>query len=285
MKSVQSETDASGFLRARFGLDRYLPKGSPISDELWASRHNMVITSLGLHIVGLGIYGIVRGYAVLHVAVELAAVLLITVAARQASTRRWQASLGTVGLVSCSGLLVHLSGGLIEAHFHFFIVVGVVSLYQSWMPFLLALAFVVIHHGTVGVLDPKAVYNHPAAVHRPWLWAGIHGLFILGAAAAALASWKHAEMDRERAEESAVRLHDRARCQREAIQLNDTIVQGLVAAKYAAELGDTDRVAATVQRTLEVAKQLVAGLMEGEPDMFEPGGLRRAEPATAQSAR
>jgi hypothetical protein len=281
---------ASGAVRTRadhahFKLDRYLPKGDPITDELWASRHNMVLTLLGLHVVGLGIYGIVRGYAVLHVVIELGAVAVIAVAAQRARTRAWQASLGTLGLVSCSGLLVHLSGGLIEAHFHFFIVVMVVALYQSWVPFLLALAFVVIHHGTVGLLDPAAVYNHPAAVHRPWLWAGIHGLFILGAASASLASWNHAEMERERAEETAVRLHDRARRHRDAIQLNDTIVQGLVAAKYSAELGDTDYAAATVARTLHVAKQLVAELMDGEVDMFEPGGLRRHDSATVQGAR
>jgi hypothetical protein len=285
MSAPQAREYSSAATHARLGFDRFLPKGSPISDELWAARHNMVIRLLGMHIVGLGIYGIVRGYQALHVATELGAVLLITVAAWHAPTRAWKASLGTLGLVSCSGLLVHLSGGLIEAHFHFFIVVMVVALYQSWVPFLLALGFVVVHHGTVGVLDAQAVYNHPAAVHRPWLWAAIHGMFILGAASAALVSWKHAEMERERAEESAVWLHDRARRQREAIPLNDTIVQGLVAAKYAAELGDNAHASAAVHRTLEVAKQLVAGMMEGEADMFEPGGLRRDDSATVQGAR
>jgi signal transduction histidine kinase len=266
-------------------LRQFLPKGSPISDELWGSRHRTVITLLWLHIVGLGVYGIIRSFGLLHLTVELGAIIAITLAARAAPTRLGQASLGTLGLVSCSGLLVHLSGGLIEAHFHFFVVIVVVTLYQSWIPFLLALAFVVIHHGTVGVLDPEAVYNHPAAVHKPWLWAGIHGLFILGAAAAALASWNHAEMERERAEEAAVMLHDRALRHREAIQLNDTVVQGLAAAKYAAQLGDADQASATVERTLEVAKQLVAELMEGDADLFEPGGLRRDTPAGARGAR
>jgi hypothetical protein len=276
-------TSASG--DPRVGFARFLPKGSPISDELWESRHRTVISLLWLHIAGLAVYGIIRDFGVAHLSLELGAIVVITVAARVASSRLVGASLGTLGLVSCSGLLVHLSGGLIEAHFHFFIVIVVVTLYQSWVPFLLALAFVVIHHGTVGVLNPQAVYNHPAAVSKPWLWAGIHGLFILGAAAAALASWKHAEMERERAEAAAVQLHDRALRQREAIQLNDTVVQGLAAAKYAAELGDANQAAATVERTLEVAKQLVAELMEGDAKLFEPGGLRRESAASVRGSQ
>ena len=48
--------------------------------------------------------------------------------------------------MTSSALVVHLSDGLIEAHFHFFVMVAVVALYQSWQPYLLALAFVVVHH-------------------------------------------------------------------------------------------------------------------------------------------
>jgi hypothetical protein len=59
-------------------------------------------------------------------------------------------------------------------------------------------------------------------------------------------------------------------------------VQGLAAAKYAAELGDIGQASLTVERTLEVAKRLVAELMEGVPDLFEPGGLRRDVPASVQ---
>jgi len=260
----------------------WFPRGHPLDDETWHARHRAVVRLLWLHVAGLTVYGLVRGYAVLHVGVEVTIIVILAIVAGRTTTRLAQSTTGTLGLVTCSALLVHLSGGLIEAHFHFFIMVGVVTLYQSWVPFLLALLFVVVHHGTVGVLDPKSVYNHPAAIRRPWLWAGIHGLFILGAAIAALASWKHAETERERAEEAAVRLHDRSRRQREAIQLNDTVVQGLAAAKYAAELGSPDQASAMVERTLEVAKQLVAELMEGDADLFEPGGLRRDLPAGAQ---
>lgn len=265
----------------RDAVRRVLPTGSPIDADVWAARHRAVVMIIWLHVAGLGVYGFLRGYAAWHLGAELVGIAAVGFAAAIAQTRTVQASFGTLGLVLSSALLVHLSGGLIEAHFHFFIVVLVVTLYQSWVPFILALAFVVLHHGTVGVIDPRSVYNHEAAVRGPWLWAGIHGLFIAGAAAAALASWKHVETERERAEDAAVRLHDRELRHREAIQINDTVVQGLVAAKYAAQLGDPDSAAEAVDRTLTLAKKLVADLMQGELDMFEPGGLRRnadAEP-------
>ena len=278
---MTSSIDTPNAASARYwaALRSSLPKGSPLDGNVWAARHRGVVAMIWLHVGGLGVYGLIRGYAGWHVALELGGIALVAFGAGLARSRTTQAALGTLGLVLCSSLLVHLSGGLIEAHFHFFIVVLVVTLYQSWAPFILALAFVVVHHGTVGVVDPRSVYNHDAAVQGPWLWAGIHGLFIAGAAAAALASWKHVEIERERAEEAAVRLHDREVRHREAIQINDTVVQGLVTAKYAAELGDADAAATAVERTLFLARQLVSDLMDGEPEMSEPGGLRRAAAA------
>ena len=86
--------------------------------------------------------------------------------------------------------MVDLSGGAIEMHFHFFVVVGILTLYQDWLPFLLAIGFVTLHHGVLGVLDPKAVYDHSSAIHHPVEWALIHGFFVLAASAASIVAWK-----------------------------------------------------------------------------------------------
>jgi PAS domain S-box-containing protein len=50
--------------------------------------------------------------------------------------------------------------------------------------------YIVVHHGLVGVLDPTSVYNHPAAWANPWLWAGIHGAFILAMSVVCLITWR-----------------------------------------------------------------------------------------------
>ena len=228
-----------------------------------------------MHVAGLGVYGIVRGFPLLHIGLEVGAIALLATAAVLVHTRMAQASAATLALISSSALLVHLSEGLIEAHFHFFIMVGVVTLYQSWLPFGLAMAYVVAHHGTIGVLDPSSVYNHPAAINSPWLWAGIHGLFVSGAALAGMRSWKLAEDEHTRAEQTALQLHDRTVRQQEAVQLNDTVVQGLVGAKYAAQLGDAEGAQRAIDRTLALAQQLVSDLMAEDDKHFEPGGLRR----------
>ena len=54
---------------------------------------------------------------------------------------------------------MHLWTGLIEAHFHFFVMVGVLTLYQAWVPFLVAIGYVVLHHGLGLVLSGVIVDN------------------------------------------------------------------------------------------------------------------------------
>ncbi|WP_324274863.1 putative bifunctional diguanylate cyclase/phosphodiesterase [Blastococcus brunescens] len=86
--------------------------------------------------------------------------------------------------------LVHLWGGVTESHFSFFVMIGVVALYQSWIPFGIALVVVTLHHGLFGTVFPHAVFGHDAAFANPWVWAGIHAAFVLAASLAHLASWR-----------------------------------------------------------------------------------------------
>src|SRR5205085_12191526 len=114
--------------------------------------------------------------------------------------RRWRAVIAVLGLLSASAILVHFSGGRIEMHFHFFVMIAVISVYQDWLPFLTAIGFVALHHGVIGILRPQDVFDHPAAQAGAWKWAGIHALFVLAASAAQLSSWRLAEEQRDRSE-------------------------------------------------------------------------------------
>src|SRR3712207_4247266 len=80
--------------------------------------------------------------------------------------------------------------GLTEAHFHFFVMVGLAALYQNWVPFGMALAVVLAHHGVVGTLFPHSVFGHGSAQHSPWTWTLVHGAFVLAASLAHLAAWR-----------------------------------------------------------------------------------------------
>jgi PAS domain S-box-containing protein len=68
------------------------------------------------------------------------------------------------------------------------------ALYQDWTAYLLAVVFVLIHHGVFGVLWPGEVYNHPAALSAPWTWAAIHAFFILSAGAGSVTAWRFNEV-------------------------------------------------------------------------------------------
>jgi diguanylate cyclase (GGDEF)-like protein len=98
-----------------------------------------------------------------------------------------------LGLITSSAVIVHLSGGVVEAHFHFFVMVGVITLYQDWLPFGLALGYVVLHHSVLGLVTPTDVFNHPAAQRAPLKWALIHGAFVLAASVAYLVNWRLSE--------------------------------------------------------------------------------------------
>jgi PAS domain S-box-containing protein len=67
------------------------------------------------------------------------------------------------------------------------------ALYQDWTPYILAIVFVAVHHGVVGVLWPEGVYNHPAAFGAPWTWAGIHAFFVLWASVGSIIAWRFNE--------------------------------------------------------------------------------------------
>ena len=185
-------------------LRRLLPTGATLPDNVWRTRHHGVLILLWLHVPALLAFALLLGEALPHAVTEASAVALPAMAALLAHRRRRLSTVfASLGLMTASAVLVHVSGGVIEAHFHFFVMVGVVVLYQDWRPFLVAFAFVVLHHGVMGVLSPEVVYNHPAAWENPWTWAAIHGLFILGMSATGIATWRvneslqHATEDRE----------------------------------------------------------------------------------------
>ncbi|HEX2196717.1 MAG TPA: diguanylate cyclase, partial [Actinomycetota bacterium] len=172
-------------------LRRTLPRGRTLSAEAWARRHRAIKVVLWLHVAALAVVGWSTDHGFSHSLVEAGIVAAFAVGASfERARQETRETVATLGLVITSAILVHFSGGLIEMHFHFFVMVAVVTLYQSWTPFLLAIGFVVLHHGAMGLLDSAAVYNHPEAIADPWTWALVHGLFIAGASAAGLTAWK-----------------------------------------------------------------------------------------------
>jgi PAS domain S-box-containing protein len=198
----------------------YLPTGATLPPGAWRRRHRALLILLWAHALGLAIYAYAQGYGFGHALFEGGAVAGIAAAATLAGNRRRLASaLVSVGLMTGSAVLVHISGGFIEAHFHFFVVMILLTLYEDWVPFLVAAAYVLIHHGIVGTADPQTVYNHPDAIANPWKWAAIHALFVSAAGAAGMIAWKLNEQHREATEEALRQAQVSDRSRAEAQQL------------------------------------------------------------------
>jgi diguanylate cyclase len=178
-------------LRLLARLHALLPEGRLLPEEIWHRRHRRILWLSAVVAAGTGLLALGVGWSAPAVLAATAATAYpLAFSLLPGAGRSLRAAGTTVALLTASVLLVHLLDGLTEAHFAFFVVIGIVSLYQSWVPFGLALAVVVVHHGALGTLFPHHVFDHGAAWSDPWLWAGIHGAAVLAASLAHLASWR-----------------------------------------------------------------------------------------------
>jgi diguanylate cyclase (GGDEF)-like protein len=169
---------------------RLLPEGRLLPEAVWQRRHRAIVKLCLASAALLVLFGWLRGYGQpAAVAILVAVAGPVALAGVPRIGRKGQAAATTVSLMAASVALVHLWGGVTEAHFVFFVMIGVVSLYQDWIPYGVALVVVTVHHGVFGTMYPDAVYSHDAQ-HNPWLWAGIHAAFVLAASIAHLAAWR-----------------------------------------------------------------------------------------------
>ena len=183
-----------------------MPKGDALAEPAWAYRHRGILAILWLHVLSVTLYGAYMGAAPSLYLGGGGLLGIIALAAQLPSfSRRLQAAIATYGLMTASALLVHLSEGRIELHFHFFVMMSVIVLYQDWLPFLVGLQFIVLDHGVVGTLMPEMVYGHAEGRAHPWTWALIHASFILAQCAALLYFWRVNELAQEETRRSEAR--------------------------------------------------------------------------------
>jgi GAF domain-containing protein len=189
---------------AEDGSSPFLRLGGTLPEDVWRQRHRLLLGLTWFHAILIALLGPIIGYSweislgalfedgtVLHTVWEGLSVGLLAALASCKLNRRLKSVLVACGLMSSSAIFVHLSGGYIELHFHFFVMIIFLAFYQDWVPFIAGILYVAIHHGVVGVLWPAAVYNHSAAINAPWTWAGIHAFFVLCASIGSVIGWRY----------------------------------------------------------------------------------------------
>jgi diguanylate cyclase (GGDEF)-like protein len=189
---VQSESRS---LRALSNCMRrmvaWLPEGRSLPEHTWSRRHRGIVRFALIQAVGVGAFGFLRGASVILCLLDVMLVGAPALLALYSGvSRRARTISATVSLMFASATIVDLAGGSDVAHFHFFVMVAVVALYQDWTAFGVCILITVLHHAVLGTIDPDVVYGDTTERRDPILWAFVHGAFVLAESVALLISWK-----------------------------------------------------------------------------------------------
>jgi two-component system, sensor histidine kinase and response regulator len=140
-------------------------------------------------------------------------------------------------------LLIHLTGGRIETHFHVFGSLAFLAFYRDWRVLIPATVVVALDHMLRGLFWPQSVYGVLVASEWRWLehaaWVVFEDLFLVGACL------RSVDEMRQRAERTAALEHEvRTRQEAEDEARNTTAAMSAVVA----ELRVTQRQAETATR-------------------------------------
>lgn len=188
-----------------------LPRMRGLPTLTWAPRHRAILLLVWAHVPGLFLYALVgAGLSLWHATVEVVPIAALALLANHPRfSQSARSCVAAVALVTCSCMAVHIAGGHIAAHFHFFVVLPVIGLYLDWRPFALSVAYVVVHHFGFALIVPTAVYPDD-----PGFWGTlgrtlVHAGFVVAEIVALMASWKLAEQQQESLESRNAELDER----------------------------------------------------------------------------
>ncbi|MCU4184106.1 hypothetical protein K6U06_07025 [Acidiferrimicrobium sp. IK] len=175
-----------------------LPKGARMTVASADARHRINTRLLVAHVPALILVGLLGPRPASECFLVLIPVALLAASALARSKAQGALAptaydLTALGLLSCSFVLIDLTGGSIEAHIHLYAILVFVALYQSWRSLLFAVVSVVIHHAVLGVMFPERVFgmkmSTPSVIGMVAVHAGLVALEVAGI----LCMWHFAE--------------------------------------------------------------------------------------------
>jgi methyl-accepting chemotaxis protein len=165
-----------------------VPDGRVIDDEQFEVRHRLILWVLAAHVPVLIVIGLANNFALWHALLEVSPAAILGVFGLRGH-RLVRSIASCLGLVYAASALVHFTGGIIEAHFHWFVVLALTSLYVDVRPFVAVIAYTAIHHAVMSVYDPTLVFEHQRGQENPFLWTGVHVVFVVMMIGAVGVNW------------------------------------------------------------------------------------------------
>ncbi len=246
----------------------------------WMGRHQVVLGLLLAAIPVLSAAGWAQGWSRGHLLAEAVIPLLgLWAVGRYAPNPRLAMGAAGIGLMYISAVSVHVTGGVTEAHFGFFVAFGLVALYRDWWVFFAAAGFAVAHHAVLALGDSTALFDQPYQLEDPVFWAVVHVTFVaIVTAVQAVGMYDVERSVGRRAEaEAALARADERRVT--ALTLHDDVVQALATANYARQLDEPALGDGAIDRALTASRELVRELLAGSE--LDERVLRRPEAAQA----
>jgi PAS domain S-box-containing protein len=149
---------ASARVAAR--LRGIVPRGHTLPGSTWRARHLAARLVLAAHVPVLLAIDALYGHSALHALTGMAAIATVAlIAGWPRLGRRLASVLVAGGLVGCSAFVMHLAGGATEAHFHLFVVIAVLALYEDWLPCAVAVALVVVQQSIAAGAAEAAIHG------------------------------------------------------------------------------------------------------------------------------
>ncbi len=183
----------------------WLPRGRALTTPEFAWRHRVLCWLLGLHVPGVLLAAALTGRGRFHGIAGAAVLAGLLAMALAPLPRRVRAAAVGLGLLSASGVLVHLLHHGAELHLHYFLAIAAVALYQDWVVYGLAIGYLALQQVLVVVLGDLADYGHAG---NEWGWVAVHLAFALAGTGVLLLFWRSDELARDAAQWMADHLDD-----------------------------------------------------------------------------
>ena len=185
-----------------------LPRGSSLDETAWLGRHRFLLWVLAAHVPGLLLVAAVAGQPMALAMAEVFPVLLAVAGGVVARSRGARATAVTLGLLASGTVLVHLLSGLTQAHFHVFVALAFLALYQDLRPYLLAIGYSVAGHTVLTGTDLGWLFGQAPGSTSPWTWAALHSGFVVAVCLANVMVWKQSERQQRAAKEYYSQLYE-----------------------------------------------------------------------------